>query len=195
MHLRGIQFDLLIASYLLNPSQSTEDVASIAKTKQYVGVQSDEAVYGKGAKQKVPDEQVLAEHLVRKAAAIRALEQGFIHDLQENEQYSLFTDLELPLSTILAEMEFAGVKVDVERLKEMGEELAEQLKEVEQEIYRLAGQEFNINSPKQLGVILFEKLQLPVLKKRKQAIRHRRKCWKNLLRNMKSSRKFCIIAN
>lgn len=167
VHLRGIQFDLLIASYLLNPSQSTEDVASIAKTKQYAGVQSDEAVYGKGAKQKVPDEQVLAEHLVRKAAAIRALEQGFIHDLQENEQYSLFTDLELPLSTILAEMEFAGVKVDVERLKEMGEELAEQLKEVEQEIYRLAGQEFNINSPKQLGVILFEKLQLPVLKKTK----------------------------
>jgi DNA polymerase-1 len=167
IQLRGIQFDLLIASYLLNPSQSTEDVASIAKTKQYTNVQPDEAVYGKGAKQKIPDEQVLAEHLVRKAAAIRALEQDFIHDLQENEQYSLFTDLELPLSVILAEMEFTGVKVDVERLKEMGEELTEQLKEIEQEIYELAGQEFNINSPKQLGVILFEKLQLPVLKKTK----------------------------
>ncbi|PDM41591.1 MULTISPECIES: DNA polymerase I [unclassified Geobacillus] len=167
IQLRGIQFDLLIASYLLNPSQSTEDVASIAKTKQYTDVQSDEAIYGKGAKQKIPDEPVLAEHLVRKAAAIRALEQDFICDLQENEQYSLFTDLELPLSSILAEMEFTGVKIDVKRLKEMGEELTEQLKEIEQEIYELAGQEFNINSPKQLGVILFEKLQLPVLKKTK----------------------------
>jgi DNA polymerase I len=167
IELRGIEFDLLIASYLLNPSQSTEDVASVAKTKQYMAVQSDEAVYGKGAKQTVPEEKTLAEHLVRKAAAIRALEKELIHDLQENEQYALFTDLELPLSSILAEMEFTGVKVDVERLKEMGEELTEQLRAVEQEIYELAGQEFNINSPKQLGVILFEKLQLPVLKKTK----------------------------
>ncbi|QPA30338.1 DNA polymerase I [Thermaerobacillus caldiproteolyticus] len=167
VHLQGIDFDLLIASYILNPSQSTEDIASIAKTKQYTDVQTDEAVYGKGAKQKVPDETVLAEHLVRKAAAIRALKNEFIQDLQKNEQYSLFTELELPLTLILAEMEFTGVKIDVKRLQEMGEELSEQLKTIEQEIYELAGQEFNINSPKQLGVILFEKLQLPVIKKTK----------------------------
>ncbi|MBB5324518.1 DNA polymerase-1 [Anoxybacillus tepidamans] len=167
VEMKGIDFDLLIASYLLNPSQSTEDIASVAKTKQYTNVQPDEAVYGKGAKQKVPDEQTLAEHLVRKAIAIRALKQEFIADLKENEQYSLFTELELPLTVILAEMEFIGVKVDVQRLNDMGKELHEQLKALEQEIYQLAGQEFNINSPKQLGVILFEKLQLPAMKKTK----------------------------
>lgn len=167
IEMKGIDFDLLIASYLLNPSQSTEDIASVAKTKQYTNVQSDESVYGKGAKQKVPDERTLAEHLVRKAIAIRALKKEFIADLKENEQYSLFTELELPLTVILSEMEFIGVKVDVQRLNDMGEELHEQLKALEQEIYQLAGQEFNINSPKQLGVILFEKLQLPAMKKTK----------------------------
>lgn len=165
--MRGVDFDLLIASYLLNPSQSTEDVASVAKAKQYTDVQQDEVVYGKGAKQKVPDESTLAEHLVRKAAAIRALRETFIVDLKENEQYSLFTELELPLMMILADMEFLGVTINVERLKEMGDELQEQLQALEQEIYQLAGQAFNINSPKQLGVILFEKLQLPALKKTK----------------------------
>ena len=165
IEMKGIDFDLLIASYLLNPSQSTEDIASVAKTKQYTNVQSDESVYGKGAKQKVPDERTLAEHLVRKAIAIRALKKEFIADLKENEQYSLFTELELPLTVILSEMEFIGVKVDVQRLNDMGEELHEQLKALEQEIYQLAGQEFNINSPKQLGVILFEKLQLPAMHK------------------------------
>jgi DNA polymerase-1 len=165
--LKGIEFDLLIASYILNPSESTEDIASIAKTKGYTNVQTDEAVYGKGAKQSVPNEKVLAEHLVRKALAIYELEHQFIQELKENEQYELFTELELPLTFILADMEFTGVKIDVDRLKKMGEELAEQLKEIEQEIYELAGQEFNINSPKQLGVILFEKLNLPVIKKTK----------------------------
>ncbi|WP_044894532.1 DNA polymerase I [Bacillus alveayuensis] len=165
--LKGIAFDLLIASYILNPSGATEDIASIAKTKGYTNVQTDEAVYGKGAKQSVPNENVLAEHLVRKALAIYELEHRFVEELKENEQYELFMELELPLTFILADMEFTGVKIDVDRLKKMGEELGEQLKEIEQEIYELAGQEFNINSPKQLGVILFEKLNLPVIKKTK----------------------------
>jgi DNA polymerase I len=167
IEMRGIDFDLLIASYLLNPSHSTDDVASVAKTKQYTEVQPDEAVYGKGAKQAIPDKKSLADHLVRKAVAIRALKREFVADLKANEQYLLFTELELPLTLILAEMEFTGVKVDVQRLRNMGEELNEQLKMIEQDIYQSAGQEFNINSPKQLGVVLFEKLQLPVIKKTK----------------------------
>jgi DNA polymerase-1 len=167
INLKGIDFDLLLASYLINPSESTDDVASVAKTKQYTDVQSDEAIYGKGAKQAVPSEEVLAEHLVRKAKAIASLKETFINELKNNEQYELFTNLELPLTFILAEMEFNGVSVDVARLQAMGEEFTEQLKQIEQEIYELAGTEFNINSPKQLGVILFEKLQLPVIKKTK----------------------------
>jgi DNA polymerase I len=165
--LKGIDFDVLIASYILNPAESTEDIASIAKQKDYHEVQSDETVYGKGAKRQIPEQQVLAEHLVRKATALFHLKDTFIRELKENEQYELFTDLEMPLSFILADMEYTGVKVDVERLKEMGEELAQKLNELEEKIYELAGEKFNINSPKQLGVILFDKLQLPVIKKTK----------------------------
>jgi DNA polymerase-1 len=167
INLKGIDFDLLLASYLINPSESINDVASVAKARKYTDVQSDEAVYGKGAKQAIPSEEVLAEHLVRKAKAIASLKETFIDELKANEQYELFTNLELPLTFILAEMEFNGVNVDVARLQAMGEEFTEQLKQIEQEIYELAGTEFNINSPKQLGVILFEKLQLPVIKKTK----------------------------
>ncbi|ARP43746.1 DNA polymerase I [Geobacillus thermodenitrificans] len=167
IELRGVAFDLLLAAYLLNPAQDAGDIAAVAKMKQYEAVRSDEAVYGKGAKRSLPDEQTLAEHLVRKAAAIWALEQPFMDDLRNNEQDQLLTKLEQPLAAILAEMEFTGVNVDTKRLEQMGSELAEQLRAIEQRIYELAGQEFNINSPKQLGVILFEKLQLPVLKKTK----------------------------
>ncbi|NNU83267.1 DNA polymerase I [Geobacillus sp. BMUD] len=167
IELCGVSFDLLLAAYLLDPAQGADDVAAAAKMKQYEAVRPDEAVYGKGAKRVVPDESVLAEHLVRKAEAIWSLERLFLDELRRNEQDGLLVELEQPLSSILAEMEFAGVKVDTKRLEQMGEELAEQLRTVEQRIYELAGQEFNINSPKQLGVILFEKLQLPVLKKTK----------------------------
>nr|ABG80522.1 DNA polymerase I [Geobacillus anatolicus]ACI43003.1 DNA polymerase I [Geobacillus kaue] len=167
IELRGVAFDLLLAAYLLNPAQDAGDVAAVAKMKQYEAVRPDEAVYGKGAKRSLPDEPTLAEHLVRKAAAIWALERPFLDELRSNEQDELLIKLEQPLATILAEMEFTGVKVDTKRLEQMGSELAEQLGAVEQRIYELAGQEFNINSPKQLGIILFEKLQLPVLKKTK----------------------------
>ncbi|MFC0297288.1 DNA polymerase I [Geobacillus jurassicus] len=167
IELCGVSFDLLLAAYLLDPAQGADDVAAAANMKQYEAVRPDEAVYGKGTKRAVPDERVLAEHLVRKAAAIWALEQPFLDELRRNEQDGLLVELEQPLSSILAEMEFLGVKVDTKRLEQMGEELAGQLRTVERRIYELAGQEFNINSPKQLGVILFEKLQLPVLKKTK----------------------------
>ncbi|MGG6433638.1 DNA polymerase I [Anoxybacillus sp. D401a] len=167
IELKGVDFDLLLAAYLLNPTDANGDVAAIAKTKQYTDVQSDEEVYGKGAKQAVPSVNVLAEHLVRKAKAILSLKETYIHELKQNEQFELLTNLELPLTFILGEMEFHGVKVDVERLQYMGREFAAQLQQIEQRIYELAGTTFNINSPKQLGTILFEKLQLPVVKKTK----------------------------
>ena len=72
----------------------------------------------------------------------------------------MYHDLEMPLAFILADMESQGVKVDIERLRSMGEELKNRLKDLEELIYSLAGESFNINSPKQLGIILFEKLRL-----------------------------------
>ena len=167
IELKGIDFDLLLAAYLLNPTDANGDIAAVAKTKQYTDVQSDEEVYGKGAKQAIPPTDVLAEHLVRKAKAIASLKETYIHELKQNEQFELLIHLELPLTFILAEMEFIGVKVDVNRLQDMGKEFTAQLQQIEQRIYELAGTTFNINSPKQLGTILFEKLQLPIVKKTK----------------------------
>jgi DNA polymerase-1 len=165
--LKGISFDVLIAAYLLNPSETFDDVASVAKTNGLSIVQSDELVYGKGAKRSIPNEEILSEHLIRKGQAIYSLKDKLEMQLEQNDQSSLFYDLELPLSVILAEMEATGVRVDSKRLKDMGDDLAEQLTSLEKNIHEHAGETFNINSPKQLGVILFDKLQLPVIKKTK----------------------------
>lgn len=167
IELKGIEFDLLLVSYLLNPSESTADFAGVAKRHGFTDVETDEAVYGKGVKRKVAEKEALAEHLARKALGIQALYKPCVDELKENEQLELFYELELPLSLVLAKMEYTGVKVDVERLKKMRVEMAERLKAIEAKIHQLAGQEFNINSPKQLGVILFDKLGLPVIKKTK----------------------------
>lgn len=165
--LQGIDFDLLLVSYLLNPSEATEDFAGVAKRHQYTDVQTDEAVYGKGAKKKVAEGDILAEHLARKAVGIAELYDPCLEELEKNEQTDLFYDLELPLALILAKMEYTGIKVDVQRLEEMKIEIGGRLSEIEEKIHRLAGEEFNINSPKQLGVILFEHLGLPAIKKTK----------------------------
>ena len=165
--LKGVEFDLLIASYLLNPAETNHEITDVAKRNNYSNINTDEAVYGKGVKRKVPAETELADHLVRKADAIFAVKDKAINDLKKNNQYELFKDLELPLSIILSEMEFNGVMVDIERLEKMGNDLDIQLKEMEKKIHELAGEPFNINSPKQLGVILFEKLNLPPVKKTK----------------------------
>ncbi|RBW71496.1 DNA polymerase I [Bacillus taeanensis] len=165
--LEGVNFDLLIASYLLNPAESSHDVADIANRRGYANVQHDEVVYGKGAKRKIPEEDVLSEHLIRKADALFRLYEQVSEELKENSQYELFSELEMPLSVVLGKMERQGVEVDVNRLENMGKEVDEKLQRLGKEIHELAGVEFNVNSPKQLGEILFEKLQLPVVKKTK----------------------------
>lgn len=163
----GITFDIMLASYLLNPSDSIDDFTSVAVRHDYTEVETDEAVYGKGAKRSTPEENIVASHLARKAVAIADLEKRLVADLEENEQLALMEDLELPLTFVLAEMEMQGVSVDTERLENMKVELAGRLKTLEESIHSLAGEEFNINSPKQLGMILFEKLGLPAVKKTK----------------------------
>lgn len=167
IHLQGVSFDALIASYIIDPSQTIEDLSSIAKKYNVHNIQADEAFYGKGAKRRIPETSELAKHLVRKSLALSDIKAKLEKDLKQNEQDQLFRELEMPLSLILADMESTGVKVDTERLQKMGGEINEKLMKIETSIYELAGEKFNINSPKQLGVILFEKLQLPSLKKTK----------------------------
>lgn len=165
--LNGVDFDFLLAAYILNPAMSSDDVAAVAKEFGYSDVQSNDVVYGKGAKKAIPEQKVIAEHAGRKATAVFSLQPKLEQRLNENEQYDLYRNLELPLATILSQMESQGVSVDRHRLVEMGAELTAKLKDIEEDIYEVAGEKFNINSPKQLGVILFEKLGLPVIKKTK----------------------------
>ncbi|WP_281244236.1 DNA polymerase I [Anaerobacillus arseniciselenatis] len=167
MELEGIHFDLSIASYIIDPSASSHEVADIANRKGKRTVANDETIYGKGAKRAVPNEEVLAEHLVNKANTVYTLREEINDELEKNHLTELFYHLEMPLSIILGKMEMTGVKVDVKQLKAMGDELTAQLTKLEQEIHELAGMKFNINSPKQLGEVLFEKLGLPVIKKTK----------------------------
>lgn len=167
IHMKGIVFDMVLASYLLNPSENNHDIPSIAHRYGKTDVQYDEEVYGKGAKQHVPAFDVLSEHIARKVAIIHDLQNELTQSLKENDQYTLYTELEMPLAPILANMEHQGIRVDVAQLEKMGEDLNERIQQIEQDVIADAGEEFNVNSPKQLGVILFEKLGLPVIKKTK----------------------------
>lgn len=166
-HIEGIEFDLLLAAYIVNPATTYTDVASITRELGYSAVQQDETVYGKGAKKAVPAEEVIAEHASRKAQAIWQLRLSLEEKLKENDQFGLYHDLELPLATILGQMESTGVKTDKETLLEIGKELTAKLLDLETIIYDIAGETFNLNSPKQLGVILFEKMGLTPIKKTK----------------------------
>jgi len=167
IQMKGINFDVLLGSYILNPAENHHDIPSIAHRNGYTHVQQDEAIYGKGAKLSLPELDVLAEHVVRKTSIINQLKIDLEAELKENNQIELYRDLEMPLALILAKMEHQGIQIDVDRLKDMGTELTERLEQIEQEVYKLAGEEFNLNSPKQLGPILFEKLELPIIRKTK----------------------------
>ena len=168
INLVGVDFDLLLASYLLNTNDNSNDLGQVAGEHGYHNVQTDEEVYGKGVKRAVPaDDEIFFTHLANKARAINELRQPLFDQLDENQQMPLYTDIELPLTHVLAKMEMTGVHVDAQTLKNMGSKLKERLAEIEEQIYQKAGEEFNINSTKQLGHILFEKLKLPVIKKTK----------------------------
>lgn len=163
-----VGFDLLLVSYLLNTSENSNDLGALAQEHDYFDIQTDEEVYGKGAKRQIPDDdQVFLSHLAKKVRAIIDLKPKLEQELADHQQTPLYTDIELPLTRVLARMEINGVRVDAKTLKEMGSKLAERQSELEQQIYNEAGEEFNINSTKQLGHILFEKLKLPVIKKTK----------------------------
>lgn len=164
----NIDFDLLLVSYLLNNTDNSDDLGKLAHEHQYFKVQTDEDVYGKGVKYQMdPNQPEFLQHLVHKVQAISDLKESLMKELADHSQMDLYQTIERPLSIVLAQMEIAGMKVDIERLKSMQSEFKERIAEIQQQIYNEAGEEFNIDSPKQLGIILFEKLKLPVIKKTK----------------------------
>lgn len=168
LSIQPVGFDLLLVSYLLNTSENSNDLGALAHEHHYYDIQTDEDVYGKGAKRRIPEsDDVFLGHLAKKVRAILDLKPQLEKQLDEHEQTPLYTDIELPLTSVLAKMEISGVHVNAQTLKDMGSKMKERQAELEQQIYNEAGEEFNINSTKQLGHILFEKLKLPVIKKTK----------------------------
>lgn len=164
--IQGMDFDMQLAAYILDPSLKDE-MKYVCDSYGYTSLQYEEEVFGKGAKKHIPDIDALAKHTISKAKAIYDLKDKLIERLNEEQQYDLYQNIELPVTYILADMEFEGAKVDVSVLEELETTFDKEIKEIEEDIYMLAKEEFNISSPKQLGEILFVKLGLPNGKKTK----------------------------
>ncbi|MGU7912538.1 DNA polymerase I [Streptococcus suis] len=154
-------FDSRLAKYLLSTVEDNS-LTTIANLYGQTSLVPDEAVYGKGAKLDLPEREVFFPHLARKVQVLIETEEPMLTKLEENQQLDLLFDMELPLANVLAKMEIAGIKVEAETIKTMQSENEVLIDQLTKEIYELAGQEFNINSPKQLGTILFEEMGLPL---------------------------------
>jgi DNA polymerase-1 len=162
----GISFDVLLAAYLLDPSDADFSLSEIAKKYCAIQMQKDAAMYGKAGKHTVTDEQ-FAEHVAKKSWVIQLAYKKLQNELINHQLNELYSDLELPLADVLGRMERQGIRVNKQNLTDMGEALKSKLAEIETTVHHLAGQSFNINSPKQLGEILFDQLGLPPIKKTK----------------------------
>ena len=166
INLAGVDFDLLLATYILNPLATKEEFKGVASFYDYNDVYYDEQIYGKGVKRSIPDKDTLYSHIAKKANALYALKDEAIAKLNENKQYHLLSEIEIPLSKVLGKMEFNGMKIDLEELNRQKIELNNSIKELEEKIWQHAGVTFNISSPKQLGSVLFETLAIPYPKKK-----------------------------
>ena len=163
---KGLKYDLLLASYLVNPSFANDDLKKVADNFTSNDLEFDEVIYGYKSKAKVPEEDIYASHAINKALFMKDFIKIIDEKIKAFDQENLLK-VEQDLATVLGDMELSGLKVDIKRLKEIGEELEIKAKDIIKEIYDMAGEEFNINSVKQLGYILFEKLALPHGKKNK----------------------------
>ncbi|CDR56013.1 DNA polymerase I [Staphylococcus argenteus] len=167
INIQNITFDIMLASYIIDPSRTISDVQSVVSLYGQSFVKDDVSIYGKGKKFKVPEDNVLNPYVASITDAIYFSKPNMDKQLEEYNQVELLADLELPLAQILSEMEETGIYTDINDLKEMEIEIQQKLDVLIKNIHEAAGEAFNINSPKQLGVVLFETLKLPVIKKTK----------------------------
>lgn len=168
--IKNYSHDVEIAEYLLNSTKSDYDINKISMEYFKNGYLDLEDLLGKGAKKKNYadlDKEDLFKYFAFVLNTIYRLEDIQKEKIEEEEMTSLYQDMELPLVEVLASMEYVGINTDESVLDEIDEQIIEKLKNLEEDIYGEAGEEFNINSPKQLGVILFEKMDFPVIKKTK----------------------------
>ena len=164
--INGEVFDVKIVSYLIDVNAKTEIDKIIFN---YLGkiISSDEEIYGKGAKRTLPAQEVINPYIAEIAESISLMKPLMEEKLAEENMVDLYKNIEIKVAKVLANMEFEGIHVSKKALEKMSAEFDERIKTLEASIYTLAGSEFNIASPKQLGVVLFEDLGLPPIKKTK----------------------------
>ena len=151
-------FDTMLAAYLLNYTVK-DDIAYLANTLDYQIPLCDK-------KEELTEEEAI-KRSINKAIFINNTYDILLKELKDNNAYDLYNNIELPLSTVLAKMELNGIRVDKKILEDMKKDIKVKIDDISKKIYNLAGKEFNISSPKQLGEILFEELKLPHAKKNK----------------------------
>jgi DNA polymerase I len=160
--LGGLSFDTMVASYLLNPNRSDHSLTALALEQLSVGPTSDSGAKAGGDRR--------GEAMMRAAEEAHLawqLKEVLLSRLEQSGLLPLFTTIEMPLIEVLASMEEVGFRVDTDQLDELGKELEGQLNRLESRIFALAGERFNINSPKQLADVLFQRLKLTPLKRTK----------------------------
>ena len=171
IELNSMNFDITIAEYLIDSKSSTSyECSAIAMKYLTRKIKSKEDLLGKGAKAKKFDEiefDELSAYIGDILNTVNGVYPKMEENLKETEMDGLFYHVEMPLVEVLGSMEYIGMKVDKDQLNELKEKFTTIINELENEIFELAGEPFNITSPKQLGVVLFEKLGLPVIKKTK----------------------------
>lgn len=164
---RNFMFDLEIAAYIMNPSKSTYKLNDIIMEELNIIIENkneNEQISFDGFGEEKRDNK---EKIARYARYIFKCKEKYQKDLEEKNQIKLFNEIEMPLLKVLAEMEYEGVLVDREMLDRYSVDLNKKVDNLMKDIWDTAGIEFNINSPKQLGEVLFEKLNLPIIKKTK----------------------------
>jgi len=165
INIPNIRYDAMIASSLLEYN-TKDDIAYLANQLDY-NIDFYETIYGKGTKLQIPDIDTQAKNIVSKAKFIFDTKELFINKIKEENMEELFNEIEIPLAIVLGDMEYDGVYVDKKVLDELKEEFLIKLELISKDIYNMAGCNFNISSPSQLGEVLFEKLGLPHGKKGK----------------------------
>ena len=169
--LEGNYFDSFIGAYLLYPTSKDYGLSELEDLFLNTNVlKSDEALLGKGkARQGFLDlDQAICEkEMAQRSHTLLLIKQQMQQKLEEAQMMALFNEIEMPLIEVLFDMEKAGISIDPEGLESYGKELASLMNRIETSIYEEAGENFNINSPKQLGIILFEKMGIPPVKKTK----------------------------
>ena len=170
IELRGIYFDIMIGAYILDPARTSYPIEGIISHYLKTNILSLDEILGKGKKRlsiEQADKNVIINYTCKIISALPKLAELFDKKIKEYGQEKLFYEIEMPLIEVLANMQINGFMVDEKMLTEFSEMLDGRINTLTKDIYFTSGVEFNINSPKQLGEVLFDRLKLPVIKKTK----------------------------